>query len=424
MSSLLSSRKSRIVLAALAAGGAAGLLAWIFAKDSKNGASLAKDEIMKERSVHNADEPKAEDIVAIQAALRTAAAKKKMSNRLPPVNKSSRADGIQEAYEEDVDDEPSVDEVKKAKNVAQRLRLMQKWVPLPTMQKKRAGGSVCLSADNTKLFVVGGSHMRKVWDTVEAYDITLGSWSTLKPAMQVKRSGAGVCVSPNGRYLYVIGGHNSKWKSLLSAERYDFRNEKWEDLPPLSVDRAQPGVCMSPDGRKIYVLGGYSSKMSKWLNSVERLNVWNNKWEKITPMMGTRAGAGAFISSDGKTLYAVGGVGDQNKLRTNTMESYTIGDKEWKQEPPMMLVRGDAAFCMSSDRKRIYALGADGSKNTSVECFDFDSQKWTQLAPMQRGRSSFGAAASNRTLFAVGGQGGKKAENTVEHLRIDCMNMV
>ncbi len=58
---------------------------------------------------------------------------------------------------------------------------------------------------NGKLYVIGGLHYVKTYDSVDIYDIETGTWTSSEPNMPVN-SLAEHCLVTVGHEIYVLGG--------------------------------------------------------------------------------------------------------------------------------------------------------------------------------------------------------------------------
>lgn len=113
--------------------------------------------------------------------------------------------------------------------------------------------------------------------------------------MLVTRSQMGCLVHDN--LLYVMGGTNRHNEVLSSVERYNFKTDTWEQLPPMLEPRASPSVA-SANG-KIYVFGGdqinevnfYRARTS--VASVECYDPLTNTWTQSHTLPESRSEAGA-----------------------------------------------------------------------------------------------------------------------------------
>lgn len=97
-------------------------------------------------------------------------------------------------------------------------------------------------------------------DTFIAYDIASNEWTTLAPR---PAKAHGYQLAAAGNYVYAFGGfaysadHKPKWKSLDSIDRYDIKENKWETIGKLASPRSS-NVAVTIDG-KVYLVGGWDS---------------------------------------------------------------------------------------------------------------------------------------------------------------------
>ena len=61
--------------------------------------------------------------------------------------------------------------------------------------------------------------------------------------------------------LYVVGGTNRHNEVLQSVERYHFKEDRWQEIPPMLDARASPSIA-AVNG-KIYVFGGKNDYFPK-----------------------------------------------------------------------------------------------------------------------------------------------------------------
>lgn len=95
-----------------------------------------------------------------------------------------------------------------------------------------------------------------VLEKFDVLDLKKGKWAKLTDMIS-KRDELSVCVGPCGSIFAVggFGGPQAEMECLMSAERYDFDQEKWFELPPMQEARRALAVVAMPDG--IYAIGGY-----------------------------------------------------------------------------------------------------------------------------------------------------------------------
>lgn len=89
-----------------------------------------------------------------------------------------------------------------------------------------------------------------------------------------KRSNFGVYHKYGEKYIYVVGGQDTLWyENLNTVQKFDVHQEKWENAPNLNHKRFAPGLFMSKDNKHLYAFGGKTY-------SIEKLDLTKNdaKW--------------------------------------------------------------------------------------------------------------------------------------------------
>jgi len=115
--------------------------------------------------------------------------------------------------------------------------------------------------------------------------------------MIVPRSQMGCVVMDD--YLYVVGGTNRHNEVLQSVERYNFKENRWTELPPMLEPRASPSV--SAVNGKIYVFGGdqinevnfYRARTT--IACAEVFDPLSNTWTHSEPLPESRSESGAVV---------------------------------------------------------------------------------------------------------------------------------
>ena len=100
-------------------------------------------------------------------------------------------------------------------------------------------------------------------------------------------------------YLYVVGGTNRHNEVLQSVERYTFKDDSWQIMPPMMEPRASPSVAAA--NGKIYVFGGdqinevnfYRARTT--FSATECFDPLTNTWTKSEPLPESRSEAGAVV---------------------------------------------------------------------------------------------------------------------------------
>ena len=180
------------------------------------------------------------------------------------------------------------------------------WTSLDSMPTDR--GLAACAVVNETFYVIGGirGYLNALdytgLDTVEAYDINTGQW-TSKAEMPTKRWGHSA-VAYNGK-IYVFGGR-STGVPYSSIEVYDPEFNTWETISDSTIPT--PRYCLTTCvlDTYIYAIGGwYHSGGGPIYDKVEVYNPESNTWYTETPMP-TPLAVLAGIVLDGK-IYLYGG---------------------------------------------------------------------------------------------------------------------
>lgn len=108
--------------------------------------------------------------------------------------------------------------------------------------------------------------------------------------MRHPRSGVATVVL--GRYLYAIGGRDRHRQAYYDiVERFNVDTQAWEMFQHLTHPRAWPAAMVFHG--QIYVVGGYDGQFR--LKTVERFDVNEQKWKRVTDMGEFRAGCGSAV---------------------------------------------------------------------------------------------------------------------------------
>ena len=83
-----------------------------------------------------------------------------------------------------------------------------------------------------------------------------------------------------------------------------------------------------PDG--IYAIGGYDG--TKYLNSVEKLDIMRGVWVELAPMKHARCTLSAVPTPDCQFIYAIGGF---NGTALRVIERYSLVEDTWTEVSPM-----------------------------------------------------------------------------------------
>ncbi|XP_066288626.1 kelch-like protein 9 [Branchiostoma lanceolatum] len=261
------------------------------------------------------------------------------------------------------------------------------------------------------LLVVGGTRMLSnggvdASKDILCHDPKTNKWNKLTE-LSGKRSHHSVAVL--GNFLYVVGGQdrwpgprNGKKKPQSSVLRYDPVHDKWFKIASMNQSRMSFFLGASVYGR-LFAVGGIGPEGR--LASVESYDPETNEWSFVTAFGEPRSGhAGAELR--GK-LYISGG-GTESMGVENTVLVFDPSEDEWAARASMYAPRD--GHQMVSLRDRLFVFGGVHYNGHGqlihvhrTECYDPDSDQWTNVKMMPFPQCYAGAAVLKHHIFMVGG---------------------
>jgi N-acetylneuraminic acid mutarotase len=227
-----------------------------------------------------------------------------------------------------------------------------RWVTRASAPTARS--SAMAIAHGNQIYVLGGVSIDQgdVLNAVERYDAFWNSWDVLKP-MPTARVGFGIALVKDT--IYVMGGSDCYFSfncgnPLDSVEAYDIRTGKWSTKAPMPVAKSEVGV-VALDG-KIYAFGGYNRQRGGLLSSAEVYDTATDTWESLPNLPSPRPSAGAAVC--GKNILVYGGFAPGFTLRAGALV-FELDSKKWKPAPSMKLAH--AQFQAVAVDNKVYALG-------------------------------------------------------------------
>jgi hypothetical protein len=139
--------------------------------------------------------------------------------------------------------------------------------------------------------------------------------------MPTARTDLAAATGPDGR-VYAIGGNHggpdNTFNPVGTVEAYDPSTNTWSTVAPMPTARNALAAVVGPDGR-IYAMGGYAASI---LDTVEAYSPATNSWTAGASLPTPRTALAAALGSDGR-IYAIGGVAVLNGAALNTVAAYT-----------------------------------------------------------------------------------------------------
>jgi len=250
-----------------------------------------------------------------------------------------------------------------------------------------------------------------------------GAWKQGPPIPQGANEVIGADV---GGDVLVYGGQDPANKAMGIFWKFDPRTGQWTSLPSNPVP-VHHGASASI-GNKFYVFGGFRLPDTGKVGWYPENKAWvfdldRKTWSALPPMP-TPRGALAAVAV-GKKIYVSGGAripagmslpdgltpGGPVEL-LGTLEVFDTETNKWTELKPMSLPRNHHAVAYADGK--IYAVGgrvgscfSNGwSSNVSMtEAYDIATDTWSTRQPMPTARSGIGAAALDGKIHVLGGEG-------------------
>ena len=227
-----------------------------------------------------------------------------------------------------------------------------------------------------------------------------GEWGT-RAGLLVANSEFALAES-NGK-IYVMGGYPSTRVTARTVQVYDIASDRWQ----LGPDLPQPnnhGMAAAVNG-KIYLLGGQVTDDQQGASAaatVYELDPAKGAWVTKAPMPSARSG-GVAVAHGGK-IYVAGG----RVPRGNDFAAYDPAADVWEVLPDLPSQRNHITGAAIDGRIHIVGgrlgNGLSPVKSDAHEVFDPQTQTWTTLAPMLRGRSGMNGVVAQGCFHVWGGE--------------------
>ena len=137
-----------------------------------------------------------------------------------------------------------------------------------------------------------------------------------------------------------------------------------------------------------------------FLDSAEYLSGDINSSLKRIPNMNMRARTAAVGIGD--TIFIIGGFNFGN---LSSVESYTMGDTQWRVKKSMKNARSEHAATVGeiNGQKFIYVFGGVGAKSL-VEKYNVDENRWEDVKQMRKERKCHAAVIVENDIYILGGK--------------------
>jgi N-acetylneuraminic acid mutarotase len=209
-------------------------------------------------------------------------------------------------------------------------------------------------------------------------------------------------VAAIGDQVYIGGGNgvdeDGNPHSLSSFGVFDAARGRYASLPDLPVGLDHP-LMVAHDG-DVYVAGGASNGDPQ--TGLYRFSPHDEAWTELASMRtGRFAPAGAVI---GDRLYVAGGAVADREQTFSSMEIYDFETDRWREGTPMPSARHHAAATALGGS--LYVAGGRVPGDFSLDAFeryDPESETWRELPPLPDGVGGLAAVAAEGRAVVVGG---------------------
>ena len=172
---------------------------------------------------------------------------------------------------------------------------------------------------NEELYVIGGDGCYRT--RVDKYDPALDEW---KEVTTMKTPRAAHCAVAMANFIYVIAGEDGE-DCLKSVECFNPLTNRWFGIADLN--NARKFAAAAASNVKIFVAGGYKDMHFQTIDvSCEMFDPAVNEWSLVSSPTVPRAACG--IISFGNHVYLFGGENTSSKL--DSVERYDVQNNKWQ----------------------------------------------------------------------------------------------
>ncbi|GAM20393.1 hypothetical protein SAMD00019534_035680 [Acytostelium subglobosum LB1] len=214
--------------------------------------------------------------------------------------------------------------------------------------------------------------------------------------------------------IYSIGGSLHEFDKY-AVEKYDFQEDQW--LPMCPLHQMDNDFTSTYDGRNsIYNFGGSLAP-----TKITRYDINEDRWETIeTEIPGGGRYLHASVYDNNNFIYLLSGF-----PRSTALLRFNLVTKQFNKLATMKSLWKQAAVYDQHSNK-IYAIGGcnmSGESVCSVDRYDVETDSWQEMAPLQTGAYSAGAAidSENGYIYVFGGFSSQqnKCLNRIERYSIE-----
>lgn len=250
------------------------------------------------------------------------------------------------------------------------------WRPIPSLMTERDAVSIVADHHTNRIFALGGWNDDNTYQSMECYELSRGEWRKW-PSMSTARSFLSA-ISDGKGHLFATGGGSSPFRGAncyKTVEIFNLERKVWRDHSNMLYNRCGHVSVLGDYGSSIYCLGGYAGG-TKYLSTVERLDIQSDIWQEMPRMKWKRTALGAGFGPDG-CIYAVGGSYNGSDM-LSTAERLDPRTNKWETITPMNSSRGYTCATFGTDGYLYVAGGYHQyqNANNTVERLDIRAGLW------------------------------------------------
>lgn len=149
--------------------------------------------------------------------------------------------------------------------------------------------------------------------------------------------------------------------------------------------------------------------MNDTLSSVERYNLWSNKWEEVAPLKIPKKNIG--VGTVNSLVYVVGGsVPKEHEphvhVEVKAVECYNPRANVWEEMPSKHHCCSCPGVAVLNDCLYVVGGYCEGHWVAQAECFNSVTKLWTVISSMTFSRTGIATATLKGEVYAIGGFNG------------------
>ena len=298
--------------------------------------------------------------------------------------------------------------------VAEETPAAAGWSTVEVNEAPTPRHEAAMVAIDGKGYLMGGRGVKPV----EVFDPEAMTWRRLGPTPMEMHHFQPVAYEGRIFVMTAMTGKYPKETPLETIYVYDPAADSWEKGPEIPPDRRRGGAGTVVYGGKIYlacgIIDGHTSGTVAWF---DQFDPQTGAWHQLPDAPHARDHFSAVVSHD--RLYLIGGRDTSYHEPDNftaffdrvvpDVDVYDFATDEWTTLPAKLPVGTAAGGLVAMDRSIYYFGGETGQDLAHAETqrLDLDTDKWSMVAPLVRGRHGGGAATLNGAIYFATGSGGR-----------------